>query len=70
MYTYIKYMYLLLIKAERAKRARLWKLRTADLRGWWLMDSHMAKPMTVKLSGVDGGWWVSDLSQKKIKKKI
>ena len=28
------------------------------------MDSQMAKPMSVKLSGVVGGWRVSDLGKK------
>ena len=33
------------------------------------MDSHMAGPMSVKLSGVDGGYHVSDLGPKKIEKQ-
>ena len=42
----------------------------ADLPSSSLMDSHMAKPMSMKLSGVDGGYRVSDLGPKKNFEKI
>ena len=38
--------------------------RTADLRLWFLMISQMAEPICVKLSGVAGVWWASDLGKK------
>ena len=38
--------------------------RTADNRLWFPMPGLMPGPICVKLSGVAGVWWESDLGQK------